>query len=229
MFKGKEVIINSNVSTINNPSNNFKGKQVNKDYEYSQITEAIKKLYDNNFYDVVSGKISTAEQLMMKSIENNVKLQMINQAGKSNESLHSFNEKMKYMKELKKENGTFIAYDLETLGGKDAHGVWRPTHITEFSMHQYDSKGNKIDGKKIDILMGWRDKDEAEHLFKRIKTAIKDGTIDYDEELRVAAHRLSLYGHDKVTSVFDNKLGVYKTNSFIDSKYGDHKDLVRLR
>lgn len=229
MFKGKEVIINSNVSTINNPSNNFKGKQVNKDYEYSQITEAIKKLYDNNFYDVVSGKISTAEQLMMKSIENNVKLQMINQAGKSNESLHSFNEKMKYMKELKKENGTFIAYDLETLGGKDAHGVWRPTHITEFSMHQYDSKGNKIDGKKIDILMGWRDKDEAEHLFKRIKTAIKDGTIDYDEELRVAAHRLSLYGHDKVTSVFDNKLGVYKTNSFIDSKYGDHKDLDRIR
>lgn len=231
MFKGKEVIINSNISTISNPSKIFNAKQPTKTYEYSQVTEAIKKLYDNNFYDVVSGKINTAEQLMMKSIENNVKLQMVNQAGKSNESLYSFTEKMKYMRELKKpeNNGTFIAYDLETLGGKDAHGVWRPTHITEFSMHQYDAKGNEIDGKKIDILMGWRDKDEAEHLFKRIKTAIKDETIDYDEELRVAAHRLSLYGHDKVTSVFDSKLGVYKTNSFIDSKYGDHKDIDRIR
>ena len=231
MFKGKEVIINSNVSTISNPSKTFDAKQPTKTYEYSQVTEAIKKLYDNNFYDVVSGKISTAEQLMMKSIENNVKLQMVNQAGKSNESLYSFTEKIKYMRELKKpeNNGTFIVYDLETLGGKDAHGVWRPTHITEFSMHQYDSKGNGIDGKKIDILMGWRDKDEAEHLFKRIKTAIKDGTIDYDEELRVAAHRLSLYGHDKVTSVFDKDLGVYKTASFIDSKYGDHKDIDRIK
>ena len=99
MFKGKEVIINSNVSTISNPSETFNAKQPTKTYEYSQVTEAIKKLYDNNFYDVVSGKINTAEQLMMQSIENNIKLQMVNQAGKSNESLHSFTEKMKYMRE----------------------------------------------------------------------------------------------------------------------------------
>lgn len=229
LFKGKEVVVDSNVGTINNSSTTFDAKQPTKTYEYSQVTEAIKKLYENNFYDVVSGKINTSEQLMMKSIENNIKLQMINQAGKSNESLHSFTEKIKYMKNLKKENGIFIAYDLETLGGKDAHGIWRPTHITEFSMHQYDSKGNGIKNKKIDILMGWRDKDEAEKLFKRINTAIKDGSIDYDEELRVAAHRLSLYGHDKVTSVFDKDLGVYKTASFIDSKYGDYKDINRIR
>ena len=53
MFKGKEVIINSNVSTISNPSKTFDAKQPTKTYEYSQVTEAIKKLYDNNFYDVV--------------------------------------------------------------------------------------------------------------------------------------------------------------------------------
>lgn len=226
IFNGKEVIINSNVGTINNSKYNFNSKNVTKTYEYSRVTEAIKKLYDNNFYDVVSGKINTAENLMIQSIENNIKLQMINQAGKSNESLHTFAKKMEYMNELRKNNGTFIAYDLETLGGKDAHGIWRPTHITEFSMHQYDKEGNVLD--KVDILMGWRDKEEANTLLKRIKTAIKDGTIEYDEELRVAAHRLSLYGDDRVTSVFDDKLGVYKTNSFIDSKFGDHKDIKRI-
>ena len=42
MFKGKEVIINSNVSTISNPSKTFDAKQPTKTYEYSQVTEAIK-------------------------------------------------------------------------------------------------------------------------------------------------------------------------------------------
>ena len=56
MFKGKEVIINSNVSTISNPSKTFDAKQPTKTYEYSQVTEAIKKLYDNGYLEKLTKK-----------------------------------------------------------------------------------------------------------------------------------------------------------------------------
>lgn len=229
-FIGKEVVVNSNIGTISNHKFKYDAKRTNKNYEYTKVTEAIKKLHDNNFYDIITGKVNTANDLLVQSIENNTKLQMVNQAGKSNESLHSFKQKIDYMKELKENNGTFVAYDLETIGAQDAHGIWRPTNITEFSMHQYETKGNVVDGKfgKVDILLGWQDKDEAKNLLTRIKSAIKDGTIDYDSELSVSAHRLSLYGNAKVTSEFDNTLGVFKVGNFIDTKHGDNKDIKAI-
>ena len=226
LVPGQNIVINSNVGTINDKNNIFKNKEAIKDYEYSAVTEAIRKLHDNKFYDVVSGKISTAEDILAKSLENTVKLQMIAQAGKSNESLYSFSQKMKHIKEMRKNNGTFVVYDLETLGAQDAHGIWRPTHITEFSMHQYGVNGEVID--KTDILIGWQNKDEAEHLMQRIRTAIKDGTIEYDDELRVAAHRLSLYGDDGFDYEFDAEKKVFKTSKFIDSELGDYRDLKRI-
>lgn len=226
LIPGQDIVINSNIGTINNKKNGFKHKQAIKDYEYSSVTEAIRKLYENKFYDVVSGKINTAEDLLVQSIENTVKLQMVAHASKSNESLYSFSKKMEHIKQMRENNGTFVVYDLETLGAQDAHGIWRPTHITEFSMHQYGTKGEVID--KTDILIGWQNEDEAEHLMKRIRTAVADGSIEFDDELRVAAHRLSLYGDEGFDYEFDADKKVFKTSKFIDSELGDFRDLDRI-
>ena len=153
LIKGRNVIVNSNVGTINTKKNNFKNKVANKNYEYSSVTKAIENLYSNDFYSVISGKASTGEDLMVKAIENNKKVSINNQKGKSNESLKAVMDKYDLMQQVKENNGSYFVYDLETLGGKDAHGIWRPTHITEFSMHEYSADGSK--SNKVDIVLGW--------------------------------------------------------------------------
>ena len=227
LIKGRNVIVNSNVGTINTKKNNFKNKVANKNYEYSSVTKAIENLYSNNFYSVISGKVSTGEDLIVKAIENNKKVSINNQKGKSNESLKAVMDKYDLMKQVKENNGSYFVYDLETLGGKDAHGIWRPTHITEFSMHEYSADGSK--SNKVDIVLGWKDNKETENLLNRIETAVKDGSIEYDEELRVTAHRLSLYGDKRTRAVKDEKLGYFKMENFIDSDEGDYRDLKRIR
>ena len=42
LVPGQNVVINSNVGTINDKKNIFKNKEAIKDYEYSAVTEAIK-------------------------------------------------------------------------------------------------------------------------------------------------------------------------------------------
>ena len=186
----------------------------------------IENLYSNDFYSVISGKASTGEDLMVKAIENNKKVSINNQKGKSNESLKAVMDKYDLMQQVKENNGSYFVYDLETLGGKDAHGIWRPTHITEFSMHEYSADGSK--SNKVDIVLGWKDNKETENLLNRIETAVKDGSIEYDEELRVTAHRLSLYGDKRTRAVKDEKLGYFKMENFIDSDEGDYRDLKRM-
>lgn len=226
ILKGRNVVVNSNTGTLNPKKYTFNSKEANKNYEYSSITKAIEQLHKNNFYDVISNKVSTSENLLLKTIDNANKVHINNQKGKSNENLYSVMEKYKTMKEIKENNGKYFVYDLETLGGKDAHGIWRPTHITEYSMHEYDAMGN---GNKVDIVLGWRDKKANKELLTRIETAIKDGSIEYDEELRVTAHRLSLYGDKRTRVVKDTKTGYFKMENFIDSDEGDFRDLDRIK
>ena len=225
ILKGKDIIVNSNVGTINPKKYTFDSKQANKNYDYSKITNAIKLLYENQFYDVISNKNSTAEELLLKSVDNAKKVYINNQKGKSNENLYSVMQKYESMQNIKENNGKYFVYDLETLGGKDAHGIWRPTHITEYSMHEYGVDGS---ANKVDIVLGWRDKKANEELFTRIKSAIKDGSIEYDEELRVTAHRLSLYGDRRTRAELDKKTGYFKMANFIDSDEGDFRDLDRI-
>lgn len=228
LLKGKNVVVNSNIGTINSKTNNFKNKQANKNYEYSSITKTIENLYTNDFYSVISGKVNTGKDLMIQAINNNKKVAINNQKAKSNESLHSVMHKYDLMKQIAtEEDGKYFVYDLETLGGKDAHGIWRPTHITEFSMHEYTPQGDVIN--KTDIILGWRDEKKTEKLLDRIEAAIKDGTIEFDEELSITAHRLSLYGDKRTRVIKDEKKGYFKMENFIDSDEGDFRDIDRIR
>lgn len=226
LLKGRDVVVNSNIGTINPKKYTFNSKEANKNYEYSKVTNAIKQLYENDFYDVISNKVSTAEDLLLKSVDNAKKVYINNQKGKSNENLYSVMQKYESMQNIKENNGKYFVYDLETLGGKDAYGIWRPTHITEYSMHEYGVDGS---ANKVDIILGWRDKKANEELLSRIETAINDGSIEFDEELRVTAHRLSLYGDKRTRVAKDNKTGYFKMENFIDSDEGDFRDLDRIK
>lgn len=225
IFSGREAVLKSNIGTVANNKYKYSSKNAIKNYEYNKVTSAIQRLHENKFYDVIAGKVQTGEETMVKAIESSKKIKINNQKGKSNENLPTVIDKYHTIQNVRDNNGSFFVYDLETLGGKDAHGIWRPTHITEYSMHEY----NSVTGEAInqtDIVLGWKEK-EANSLFKRIETAIKDGTIEHDDELRITAHRLSLYG-DERTHVTKTDKGYFKVSSFIDSEEGDYLDLKRI-
>lgn len=225
IFQGREAVLKSNIGTVANNKYKYSSKNAIKNYEYNKVTSAIQRLHENKFYDVIADKVQTGEETMIKAIESSKKIKINNQKGKSNENLSTVIDKYHTIQNIKDNNGSFFVYDLETLGGKDAHGIWRPTHITEYSMHEYNAvNGEAIN--KTDIVLGWTEK-EGKDLFKRIETAIKDGTIEHDDELRITAHRLSLYGDDK-TKVTKTDKGYYKVSKFIDSEDGDYLDLKRI-
>ena len=225
VFKGREAVLKSNIGTLASDKYKFSTKQANKNYEYSQVTSAIQRLHENKFYDVIAGKVQSGEDTMIRAIKSSKEIKINNQKGKANENLSTVIDKYHTIQNIRKNNGSLFVYDLETLGGKDAHGIWRPTHITEYSMHEYNAVTGK-DINKTDIVLGWK-KDEADNIFKRIETAIKDGTIEQDEELRVTAHRLSLYG-DERTKVTKTDKGYFTVSKFIDTDEGDYLDLKRI-
>lgn len=223
--KGTNIVLESNVSTVPTGINAFKQNLPNGDN--SNTKKAIENLGKIDFFNIVSGKHETGKDTMLKAIDlTTEQIKLRNQKGKANESINQVLNKVEKFKRLKENGGSFFVYDLETIGGTDNNGIWKPTGITEFSMHQYDAKtGDNI--SKLDIVVGW-DKKEATETLERIEKAIANGTIDKDKELSITAHRLSLYG-DKRTNIEMTDDGYFTVKSFIDSAEGSNKDIKRIR
>lgn len=225
--KGTDIVLESNVSTVPTGINGY--KQFIPKGDNTAIKNSIERLNSLDFFNIVSGKHETGESTMFKAVDISTNLMIQNQRGKANESISQVMSKIDTFQKLtdpKGSGGSFFVYDLETIGGMDLNGVWKPTNITEFSMHQYDAiSGDNL--SKLDIVMGWDEK-EAKETLERIEKAIADGSINKNEELRVTAHRLSLYG-DKRTHIKQTKEGYFTVDSFIDSDEGSAKDLKRIR
>lgn len=231
LLPGKDLVINDNTKTIVNKysKNAFKKTNSKADYDYSVVTNAIENLYKHNFFDVVSGKIETGKDTMVKAINlaesHKERIRINNQQFKSNENLATMTDKINKFRNIQKQNGSLFLFDLETLGGEDANGIWRPTDITEFSMHEYNAKtGEAIN--KVDILMSW-DKEEGKNKLKRVKKAIENGTIENDNELYVIAHRLSMYGDSDVRYHKSDK-GYFVIDNFVDGKKADVRDFKKI-
>lgn len=224
---GTNIVLESNTNTVPNTKTGFKYNKPKADN--SNISKALSVINDLKFFEIVSGKKESAEDTMIKAIDISNKIKINNQKGKSNESFADTIKKMEmFLDYSNKENGeaSIFVYDLETIGGKDLNGIWKPTHITEYSMHEYSANGLSNKAIKTDIVIGL-DENEGEELLDRIKNAIKDESINHDEELRVTAGRLSLYG-DKRTRITQTNKGYFTVESFIDSDEGSYKDLKRI-
>lgn len=235
-----EIVINSDIMTISGKTH-LKKNEVTKSYNYEKtITPIVQQLYDNNFFNIVSGKYESSEGRMLKTIEydlNNNPIKL-NQRGSANENLAGLTAKLNKIQQIKnaKENGAFFVYDTETIGGLDTNGIWRPMGITEFSMHQINGTGEATGLKRMDVVLGLREYDSSGKLItkaedlpiiKRIKDAIENRNIADNEELRVTASRFSLYG-DNRTKIVKNTDGSFKVGSFIDTSEGDMTDLERI-
>ncbi len=186
---GKQYILDSNIKIVG-------GKEHwNKNTPKGNITPITKGLLDlkNNFFNVIANKNQTGEELKNITIEKLKDIKFANQKGIANESLTSYTDAMNYYRNIVNKKGKIIAWDLETYGGKDLNGIWRPEGITEFSMQEYDFATNKRN--KTTIMMGMT-KNEKERLKKEIFQAIDDGSIDQNERLRVTAMRMAMYGED---------------------------------
>ena len=235
-----EVVLNSDIITISGKTH-LKKNEIVKSYDYKKtITPIIQQLHDNNFFEIVSGKYESSEDRIVKTIEYNLTNNPIklNQRGSANENLAGLTKKLDKIQAIRnaKENGAFFVYDTETIGGLDTNGIWRPTAITEFSMHQIDGAGNATGLKRMDVVLGLREYNDTGRLItkaedlpiiKRIKKAIEDGNISGNEELRVTASRLSLYG-DNRTKIIKNTDGSFRVGKFIDTDEGDMTDLKRI-
>lgn len=229
ILPGKDLVINGNTKTIINKysKNAFKMIKAKPSYEYTVVTNAIKTLYEHDFYDIVSGKVETGKDTMFKAIDlaqaQHEKIKINNQSFKSNENLATITDKINKFRNIQENNGSLFLFDLETLGGEDAHGIWRPTDITEFSMHEYNAKtGEAIN--KVDVLMSW-DKEEGKKKLERIKRAIEDGTIEDDNELAIMAARLSMYGDDEIRYHKTDK-GYFVIDNFVEK--GDIKNFEKI-
>lgn len=224
---GTDIVLQSNINTIPNKNKSFSFTKPKADN--STVIKALETISKINFFEIVSGKKESSQDTMIKAINISEKIKIKNQEGKSNESLSDSIDKMKMFLDYNNQNNedaSFFVYDLETIGGKDLNGIWKPTHITEYSMHEYSANNPNKKAIKTDIVIGLDEK-EGEDLLTKIRNAINDGSINYNEELRVTAGRLSLYG-DKRTRIEMTDKGYFTVKSFIDSDEGSYKDLKRI-
>lgn len=78
-------------------------------------------------------------------------------------------------------------------------------------MQEYDYATQKI--TKTNVLVGMT-KEEGDKLYDRLITAINNGTIDNDEELKVTAQRMAKYGSPEFKKRFIEEKGYYEATSF---------------
>lgn len=194
-------------------TSNNKFRKRNTKGNKSKMDEAIKKLKDNHFFDVITGKKQDGSSLINRTIDLNNKLNHTNQKVKANSSLTSVQTAYSNFKNVINNKGKFHVYDLETIGGDNRDGVWSPIGITEFSVHTKDFKNDSV--SKTDVFMGMSRK-EANELQEKIFKAIDEGTLDRDGDLAVTAMRMSMYGNAKTDMQLTDQ-GYYKITNFVDS------------
>ncbi len=159
------------------------------------------------FKNIVTASIQTPEELQKNNIKQLENINYSMNKTKANMTFQTVEEA--YDKAL---NSTIVAYDLETYGGLSSKtGIWHPRGITEFSFQELRVKDYINDynaNKNVDIndyikketaVIGITEK-ERDDLFNRIKGSLTSkGTID-DEDLKVTAKRLQMYGY----AIFSN-------------------------
>lgn len=187
-----------------------KDKVVEKSIVEKELT-SVEKFYKDMgkslFKNIVTASIQTPEELQKNNIKQLENINYSMNKTKANMTFQTVEEA--YDKAL---NSTIVAYDLETYGGLSSKtGIWHPKGITEFSFQELRVKDYINDynaNKNVDIndyikketaVIGITEK-ERDDLFNRIKGSLTSkGTID-DEDLKVTAKRLQMYGY----AIFSN-------------------------
>ena len=229
LYNQKELVKESNYMIIN--KNNYAWGKTNASGDVNAITEKLRDLSDLgkdhiNFFDYIGNKKNTSKEFLDITIKNLSDVTHTKQAGSANESIGSWKKSYEYYNKVKSNNGKLVAWDLETIGGKDPNGIWTPEGITEFSMQEYNFKTKEINKKTV--LIGF-DEDLGEDIYKEIEKAIKNETIDTNERLKVTAMRLAKYGDEDFSyKMLENK-GYFVATNFPKTEKNNYKDLEAIR
>ncbi|MEG1494750.1 MAG: hypothetical protein RR406_00400 [Bacilli bacterium] len=227
---GNDYVKESNLIIKASKNKVLKNKSLRPDYK--DVNDILKNLKEYNFYDIISNKNQTGSELIKKTIDFNGKIFHSNQkGGSSNESLGTWNESFRNFTSLKKQaklgnEATVFGFDLETVGSSLPEGMWKADHITEFSMQEMNLATNEI--LRNDTIAIGLTEDQGKKIIDDIEKAIKSGTLEKNENLRVSAMRYSLYGDDKVTYEKTAE-GYYKFTNFIDSKKHEMYNIEKIK
>ena len=181
--------------------------------ESSKLTELLTRLHSDNFYyasnpDVKFGPNSAIE----KAIDFNNKINFTQQGVMTFASYTNVVDSYNRLQDMKGKAGNYLyLFDTETIGGTNTSKIWNPLDITEFAMQKVDLATGKV--TKTNIVMGLDDtvemKKKVEKILNALGSTLNDpelgdvkltndpSIIMNDEELRVTAYRLGLYGDSK--------------------------------
>ena len=194
-----------------NSGMNYKeaGKEVKK-IENKKLTKLVENLYDSGIFQSLAQKTTTPEEMVIKAIDFNNKINIsTKQKTKTFSSISDLKTVYKNFKQLQQDGGDLFIFDTETFGGRTKSNIWTPAGITEFAMQEVNLGTGDV--KNTNILMGIAPTAENREIKRRILEHMKAGNwkaIENDEQLAVTARRVSLYYDAKIDST-----GAYSTVS----------------
>ena len=247
IFENDTIDLSQGTTVLNPNIINYKPKR----QESEKLTNLLKQLHSDNFFDAVPGSSFTANSAIEKAIDFNNKIVYNNQGVNTFASYTNVIGAYDRLQEMKQAGaGNYLyLFDTETIGGKNAANIWNPLGITEFAMQKIDLATNAVN--KTNIVLGTADTAENKEVVERILNAlgtsldpkkasssmIKDyadpSKIMNDEELRVTAYRYAIYGSKgtKFENVLDDngKVMYQKAVSLAGSDLNDWLDPEKIK
>ena len=208
VFSGDVTNVSSIVSTpVINTNKFFTGVPT---LEQKELTSILERLQNEDFFQVVSNKVNSKSNAINRAIDFNNKInytkQSVNTHASMTNVINSFN-RLQEMKGIGKDQFLYI-FDTETIGGKDAHKIWSPLGITEFAMQKVSLETGATEA--TNIVMGIAPTSDNEAIVNKILKYLQNGETEkimQDEQLRVTAMRLSLYGNNATKLTYNKNLG----------------------
>lgn len=212
--------------------------------EDKRVTQLLTKLHSDNFFQVASNTGFTANSAIEKAIDFNNKIVYNQQGVMSFASYTNVVKSYEKLEELKKRGtGNYLyLFDTETIGGKNKSNIWNPLGITEYASQKVDLGTGQV--TKTNIAMGIRDtvdnRDKVEKILNALGDTLNDditsakltndaSIILNNEELRVTAYRLAIYGDTDSVFEYDEELGYMKAKSLASSDINDWLDPKKIK
>ena len=240
IFQNDTIDLNKATSVLNS-----KIKTHDSRIESSKLTDLLKRLHSDNFFDLTSKSGFTANSAIEKALDFNEKIVYNQQGVNTFASYTDVVESYKTLQEMKKAgSGNYLyLFDTETIGGTNKSNIWNPVGITEFAMQKIDLGSNEV--TKTNVVLGTADTVENKKMIERILNAlgttlgdpeISDSTkivndpsiILNDEELRVTAYRYAIYGDD-ASEFVDSGKGYMQAKKLASSEINDWLDPEKIK
>ena len=229
VFSGDVTNVSSIVSTpVINTNKFFTGVPT---LEQKELTSILERLQNEDFFQVVSNKVNSKSNAINRAIDFNNKInytkQSVNTHASMTNVINSFN-RLQEMKGIGKDQFLYI-FDTETIGGKDAHKIWSPLGITEFAMQKVSLETGATEA--TNIVMGIAPTSDNEAIVNKILKYLQNGETEkimQDEQLRVTAMRLSLYGDNATKLTYNKDLGYTVAEKLADADSNDWFDYDKV-